>query len=372
MKIPLIDLNITFKEAEEDIRRNFDQIFSTHRYVLGPFQKELEDVISKKIGVKHAVSVSSGTDALLILLMALGIGRDDEVITSDFTFFATAGTVARLGALPVFCDIDKDTLNISPEAVKNLITSRTKAIIPVHIFGQSADMDAIMKIAEENGLYVIEDACQSIYSRYGERYTGSIGHGSAFSFFPSKNLGGLGDAGMVTTSDTELYERIIYLRNHGQTSGYFHTMIGGNFRMDEFQAAGLLAKEKHLEKNNTLRKKNAMHYRGFFEAEGLLEKGLVKVPFERFDHIYHQYVIQAEDRDNLKEYLSENDIGCAVYYPLPLHKQPCFNYLSSASRKYPVTEEACSRALGLPVYPGLEEKAIEHIAGKISEFYKRH
>lgn len=371
MKIPLIDLNITFSEAEKDIRSNFDKIFNTHRYVLGPFQKDLEDVISKKLGVKHAVSVSSGTDALLVILMALGIGRDDEVITTDFTFFATAGTVARLGACPVFCDIDPDTQNLDPGLIPGLITPRTKAIIPVHIFGQSADMDAIMKIAEEHGLYVIEDACQSIYSMYGERYTGSIGHAGAFSFFPSKNLGGLGDSGMVTTNDKELCQKILYLRNHGQTSGYFHTMIGGNFRMDEFQAAGLLAKEKHLDRNNTLRKKNASLYRGFFEAEGLLEKGLVQVPFERYDHIYHQYVIQARDRDSLKDYLSENGIGCAVYYPVPLHKQPCFNYLPSARREYPVTEKACLGALGLPVYPGLEQRAIEYIVGKIREFYSK-
>lgn len=371
MKIPLIDLDITFKEAEEEIRINFDQIFRTHRYVLGPFQKRLEDFIKDHTGSGYAVSVSSGTDALLVIMMALEIGEGDEVILPDFTFFATAGTVARLGAKPVFCDIDEKTQNIDPAQIISKITDRTKAIIPVHIFGQSCDMDPIMRIADEYGLFVIEDACQSIFCRYKGRFTGSIGKASAYSFFPSKNLGGLGDSGMVTTNDKDLFEKIIFLRNHGQTSGYYHTMIGGNFRMDEFQAAGLLAKARFLEKNNNMRRENARLYRECFEERGLLRDKNLILPHEQFDHIYHQYVIRAKNRDGLRDHLAGNNIGCAVYYPLPLHRQPCFEYLKNCDSDFPVTNIICNEALGLPVFPGLKNSEIRYIADKIHDFYSR-
>lgn len=368
MNIPLIDLTITFREAEKQIRKNFDEIFSSQRFVLGPFQKELEDLIKSHIQAKYALSVSSGTDALLIILMALGIQNQDEVIIPDFTFFATAGTVARLGAKPVFCDIDEKTYNIDPLLIKSKITSKTRAILPVHIFGQSSNMDEIEKIAEEYGLFVIEDSCQSIFSRYKDKFTGSIGDASAYSFFPSKNLGGLGDAGMVTTNNSELYEKMLFLRNHGQTTGYYHTMIGGNFRMDEFQAAALLAKAKFLEKNNELRKQNAGIYRKYFNEFALLDN--IVIPYEQFDHIYHQYVIRAKNRNDLKEFLTNNNIGCAVYYPLPLHRQPCFSYIQNDDEDFPVTVTLCNEALGLPVYPGLKDEEIKFIVSKIKEFYQ--
>jgi len=368
MAIPLLDLKEQFQQIEDEVRKNFDAVFASQRFIMGPMQKELEAFIGNMLGAE-ALAVSSGTDALLISLMAQDIQPGDEILVPDFTFFATAGTIARLRAVPIFCDVDRETCNISADSIARKVTDRTRAIIPVHLFGQSADMDAIMELAGEKGLAVIEDACQSIGARYKDKYTATIGNSGAFSFFPSKNLGGMGDGGMVLTRDKALYQKLVHLRNHGQSDRYFHTMVGGNFRMDEFQAAALLAKAPRLSGYNENRRRNAARYNKLLA--GLVDKELVQTPVERYHHVYHQYVIRARDRDKLKQHLDAQGIGNAVYYPVPLHLQPCFAYLGSKDSDFPVTNSLCQDVLALPIFPELTEDQIGQVADQITAFYNR-
>ncbi len=330
--------------------------------------------------------MSSGTDALLLALMALNIGAGDEVITSPFTFFATAGTIARTGARPVFCDIEPETFNLSPAAVQDFIDEhcavqdaqlinrttggRVKALMPVHLYGQSADMDPLMAIARRHGLKVIEDAAQAIGTEYknGAR-AGTIGDVGCFSFFPSKNLGAFGDAGLCTTNDPELAETLRVMRVHGGKPKYFHALIGGNFRIDELQAAVLRVKLKYLDGWTAGRQRNAAYYDAAFAHAGLGAKLRTPVAIAGYRHIFNQYVVRVQNRDALRARLTERGIGCEIYYPVPLHLQQCFAYLNYRTGDFPQSERAAAETLALPIYPELDQVQLAHVVATITEFY---
>jgi dTDP-4-amino-4,6-dideoxygalactose transaminase len=330
---------------------------------------------------KYAFGVSSGTDALLVSLMAIDIKPGDEVITTPYSFFATAGSIARLGARPVFVDIDPDSFNIQVEHIESVITSRTKAIIPVHMTGQSSDMDPILDIAKRYGLYVIEDACQAIGADYKGMRTGSMGHLGCFSFFPSKNLGGYGDCGLVTTNNADLANKVSLLRNHGQRPKYHNLLVGGNFRMDALQAAVLGVKFKYLENWTESRRKHAASYRSFFNSTGIsitlddlrVKRGVV-LPLEAGfgRHIYHLFMIRTKHRDELAPYLKTRRIGCEVYYPVPLHLQDCFRELGYTKGDFPESEKAAEESLALPIYPEISEEMLSRVVEVIAEFHKLH
>ncbi len=377
MEIPLLDLKAQYASIKDEIQAAVDEVFDSQYFILGPKVKELEQEISRYSETSFALGVSSGTDALLISLMALGIEPGDEVITTPFTFFSTAGVIARLNATPKFVDIDPDTYNIDPEKLESAITRRTKAIIPVHLFGQCADMDPILKTASKHALPVIEDAAQSIGAQYKHKKAGSMGELGIFSFFPSKNLGGAGDGGMVITRDSAFYDRLEALRVHGARAKYFHKIVGGNFRLDALQAAVLLVKIKYLDSWSEKRRKNAALYNRLFAQSGLIEKGIIRTPVEvykdsgdRNHHIYNQYTLRTRSRDKLREYLREQGISTAIYYPLPLHLQECFKDLGYLRGDFPGAEKASGSVLSLPVYPELTNSQQEYIVEKMSDFYK--
>ena len=367
MRIPLLNLKAQYEAIKPEIDQAVAEVFATQQFINGPQVGELERAVADYSGCAHGVGVSSGSDALLIALMAENIGPGDEVITTPYTFFATAGAVARVGAKPVFVDIDPATFNIDSEQIEKAVTSRTKAIIPVHLFGQMAEMDMVMDIANRYGLIIIEDAAQAIGAEYKGRRAGSIGHYGTFSFFPSKNLGGAGDGGLVVCQDAERAERLKILRNHGSKPKYFHKFIGGNFRLDTLQAAVVLAKLKHLDAWTAVRQEHARVYRRLFEASGLTEKGLM-LPAETMDrHIYNQFVIRCQNRDGLKAHLHENGVGTEVYYPLPLHLQECFAYLGHQRGDFPHAEQAAAGSLALPIDPVLSEEALEYVVSIITQ-----
>lgn len=367
MKVPLLDLKAQYNSIRDEIDQAVAEVFASQQFINGPQVGELEQAVADYSGCTFGVGVSSGSDALLIALMAEDIGPGDEVITTPYTFFATAGAVARLGATPVFVDIDPVTFNIDPGRIEAAITSRTKAIIPVHLFGQMAEMDTIMDIAARHGLLVIEDAAQAIGAEYKGRRAGSLGHYGTFSFFPSKNLGGAGDGGMVVCQDAERGEKLRVLRNHGSKPKYFHKFIGGNFRLDTLQAAVVLAKLKHLDAWTEARQGHARAYREMFENAGLLENGVV-LPSERTDrHIYNQFVIRCQDRDGLKKHLADNGVSTEVYYPLPLHLQECFAYLGHTKGDFPQAERAAAESLALPIDPVLSEDALAYVVSTINQ-----
>jgi len=379
MKVPLLDLKAQYFSIKEEIKSAIDEVLETQRFILGPKVDELERRIAAYSGTKYAIGVSSGTDALLVSLMALEIKLDDEVITTPFTFFSTAGAIARLNAKPVFVDIDPVTYNINPNNIEAAITKKTRAIIPVHLFGQCADMDPIMEIARKYNLLVIEDAAQSIGAEYKGRKAGSMGDIGIFSFFPSKNLGGYGDGGMVVTNDEDLYQRIKILRVHGASPKYYHKVIGGNFRLDALQAAVLLVKLKYLDEWSRKRRENAEYYDRRFTQSGLAEKGLITTPAAVYKesgdknyHIYNQYTIRTKnegDRDKLRSYLKENGIGTEIYYPLPLHLQECFSELGYKKGSFPVAEKAAATVFSLPIYPELTPYQQDYIVEKITIFF---
>jgi len=352
--VPLLDLKAQYDTIREEIRAKVDEVMDQQAFIMGPEVAAFEEEVAAYCGSGcQAVGVSSGTDALLLAMMALDIGRGDEVITTPFSFFATAGCIVRLGAVPVFVDIEADTFNIDPSRIEAAVTERTKAIIVVHLFGQCAEMDAILEIARRRGLAVIEDAAQAIGAEYRGRRAGSMGDAGCFSFFPSKNLGGFGDGGMVVATAADLAERMKLLRVHGAPSGYIHEQVGGNFRLDALQAAVLRIKLRHLDAWSDGRRANAADYRRRFEAAGLAA-GEVIVPVEKQDrHIYNQYVIRVKQRDRLREHLKALSIGHSVYYPLPLHLQPCFADLGGREGDMPVAEKAAGEVLALPVYSEL-------------------
>ncbi len=370
MPVPLLDLTAQFKTMREEILAEITEVCDSQRFILGPKVEKLEKEIAEYCGAKAACGVTSGSDALLIALMAEKIGAGDEVITTPFTFFATVGAIARTGAKPVFADIDPGTFNIDPAKIEEKITPRTKAIIPVHLFGQCADMDPIMEIARKHNLIVIEDACQAIGSAYKGRRTGSMGDYAAFSFFPSKNLGCFGDGGIVTANDPEKAELLKIYRNHGQTGTYVHKYVGGNFRLDALQAAVLSIKLRYLDSWAAARRKNAAEYAKLFAEAGV--KGIT-LPFTAdytSEHIYNQFSVLVADgkRDALKAYLAEKQIGCAVYYPLSLHLQECFAELGGKPGDCPVSERISGEILALPIYPESTSEMRREVVQAIAEF----
>lgn len=353
--IPLLDLKAGYGQIRDEIRAAVDRVIESQGFILGPEVEGLEEEVAAYSQCSYGIGVSSGTDALMAALMAIDIKPGDEVITAPYTFFATAGTIWRLGAKPVFVDIEPATYNIDPALIEQAITARTRAIMPVHLFGQMAEMDSIMEIANRYNLTVIEDAAQAIGSEYKGRRAGSIGHLGCFSFFPSKNLGGFGDGGMVTTNDAALAERVRLLRNHGAFPKYYHKFVGGNFRLDALQAAILRIKLKHLDSWSEGRQRNAALYRELFISAGLTQVGL---PYEAPDrrHIYNQFVIRVPRRDGVMACLKENRIGTEIYYPVPLHLQECFADLGHREGDLPASETAAKESLALPVYPELSDQ----------------
>jgi dTDP-4-amino-4,6-dideoxygalactose transaminase len=364
--IPLLDLNAQYETIREEVEEAVRRVFETQRFVFGPEVESLEAEFASFCGSSFGVGVSSGTDALLVALMAEGIGPGDEVITSPFTFFATAGCVHRLGARPVFVDIDPLTYNIVPASIEAAVTDRTRAIVPVHLYGQPAEMGPIMDLADAHELLVIEDACQAVGAEYRGLRAGSLGHYGCFSFFPSKNLGGAGDAGFVTTSDSERAERLRHLRNHGETSRYHHKLIGGNFRLDALQAAVLRVKLRHLDGWNIARSDNADAYRDMFVEAGLDSVVVLPTPQEHCRHVFHQFVIRIPERDQVLKQLQGRGIGCQIYYPVPLHLQECFEFLGFRKGDFPVSEQAAQEVLALPIYPELTREQIGRIVEEVA------
>jgi dTDP-4-amino-4,6-dideoxygalactose transaminase len=384
--VPLLDLKAQFAQIRAEVMPAIDQVCASQHFILGAHVHALEEEIARYCGASAGIGVSSGTDALLLALMALGIGAGDEVITSPFTFFATAGTIARTGARPVFCDIEPLAFNLSPAAVQAFIDEgctkqagqlvnratggRVKALMPVHLYGQSADMAPLMAMARQHGLRVIEDAAQAIGTAYtnGQR-VGTFGDVGCFSFFPSKNLGAFGDAGLCTTNDAELAESMRVLRVHGGKPKYFHAVIGGNFRIDELQAAVLRVKLKYLDGWTEGRQRNAAYYDSAFAGAGLGQKLRTPVAIAGGRHIFNQYVVRVERRDALRQRLTENHIGTEIYYPVPLHLQACFAYLNYHAGDFPHSEQAAEETLALPIYPELDEAQLAHVVSTIANFY---
>jgi len=365
MPVPLLDLKAQYATIREEIRAAVDGVLESQYFILGPEVEELEAEVAEYSQTKFGIGVSSGTDAILVALMAIDIQPGDEVITTPYTFFATAGCIARLGAIPVFVDIDPATYNIDPTNIEAAITERTKAIMPVHLYGQMADMDPIMEIANRHNLIVIEDGAQAIGSEYKGRRAGSIGHMGTFSFFPSKNLGGLGDGGMVVTNDAELAERLNILRKHGSQPKYYHKFVGGNFRLDAIQAAPLRVKLRYLDSWSTARQKNADTYRSMF-AEANLPGLEMPVAHAHNRHIYNQFIVRTPHRDSLMAHLKTNKIGCEIYYPVPMHTQECFAYLGCKADDFPLSESAALETVAIPIYPELTLEMQESVLDVIS------
>ena len=357
MTIPLLDLKAQYAGIKQEIDRSLVKIMAGGSYILGQNVRALEEEIARYCGVEYGIGVASGTDALLLALMAFGIEAGDEVITTPYTFFATAEVVSWLGATPVFVDIDPKTYNIDVNIIEEKITEKTRAIIPVHIFGQMADMDIIMELAHKYNLIVIEDACQAFGASYKGRKAGSIGHAACFSFFPTKNLGAYGDGGMVVTNDQEAAEMIKMLRTHGSSKEYFHEFLGMNSRLDEIQAAVLRIKLKYLDKWNCLRREKAALYKSLLRDSGLI------LPFEEAWnlHVYHLFIVRSLERDRLRERLVKEGIGCGVYYPLPLHLQNVYLHLGYREGDLPEAERASRETLALPLYPELNEEDIKKV-----------
>jgi dTDP-4-amino-4,6-dideoxygalactose transaminase len=368
--VPLLDLHRQNGPLRQQLLDAIACVADTQHFILGPAVADFESAIARYLEVKHAFGVSSGTDALLLALMALDIGAGDEVVTSTFSFFATAGCVARVGAKPVLVDIDPETFNLDPEATKRAITPRTKAIIPVHLYGQSADLTPILAMARDAGVAVIEDAAQAIGTRYQGQLVGALGDVGCFSFFPSKNLGAFGDAGLVTTNDDALAGRLRIFRTHGAEPKYFHKYIGGNFRIDTVQAAILHVKLPYLSAWTDERRRNADRYRALFAKRNL--HGRVTLPVERPGdfHIYNQFVVRAADRDGLQRHLKTKGVGTEIYYPVPFHMQECFAYLGHKQGDFPHAEAAAASVLALPIYSELTEEQQEYVVESVASFYE--
>jgi len=382
MEIPLLDLKAQFATIRDEVRAVIDRVLESQHFILGPEVEALEKEIAAYSQCKYGIGVSSGTDALLVALMAIEIKPGDEVITTPFTFFATAGCIARLGAKPKFVDIDPITFNLDPEQIESAITDHTCAIIPVHLYGQMAEMDPMMDIARRHNLYVIEDAAQAIGAEYKERRAGSIGHLGCFSFFPSKNLGGFGDGGMVVTNDAKLADRVKLLRNHGYCPKYYNKVVGGNFRLDAIQAAVLRIKLKYLDQWTAARQHNAATYRQLFEQAGIavhaedhdsFEAGKgVKLPQEAAHrhHIYNQFVMRIGNhkRDALRAHLKQQGIETEIYYPVPMHLQECFANFGHRIGEFLQSESAAAQTLALPIYPELAETQQQQVVNAVRDF----
>ncbi len=395
MQVPLLDLKAQLAPLREEILREVTDVIDSTRYIMGPKVDELERNIAAYCGTPFALGVSSGTDALLVALMAMGVGPGDLVVTSSYTFFATVGSILRLGARPLFVDIDPCTYNISPEKMAEILaadparTAKIKVILPVHLYGQCADMVRILPLAEKYGIPVLEDAAQAIGADYpmvvnGEtewRKAGSMGTAGCFSFFPSKNLGGIGDGGMIVSCDQELDKRMRIIRVHGDAGGYEHRVVGGNFRLDPLQATVLSVKLPHLPVWHGGRRENAAVYNRLFTEAGLVDSGKIRLPQAVYKeaaesspdapeyHIYNQYVVRVEERDAVIRFLHEEGVGAAIYYPVPLHRQQCLAGLGYDHVQLPETEKAAKETLALPIYPELSEEMLAHVVGRIAAYF---
>jgi dTDP-4-amino-4,6-dideoxygalactose transaminase len=387
MQVPLLDLKLQYRPLAAEIQAAIDKVCASQAFILGPGVKELEAAIAVYSQCRYGIGVSSGTDALLLALMALEIGPGDEVMTSPFTFFATAGTIARAGARPLFCDIDPASFNLSPDAVSAFIAEqcerrsdglvnkstggRIKALMPVHLYGQTADMEPLMRLARQHGLRVIEDAAQAIGAADAhQKRACSFGDIGCLSFFPTKNLGAFGDAGMCVTNDAALAERMDILRVHGGKPKYYHSLIGGNFRIDELQAVVLSIKLKHLDAWTAGRQRNAAFYDSAFARAKLGDAVRTPQAVPGVRHIYNQYVIRTHDRDRLRVHLSAAGVGTEIYYPIPLHLQKCFEYLGHGSGDFPFSERAAEETLALPIFPELTETQLQYVVDSIAAFYR--
>ena len=387
MQVPLLDLKLQYRPLAAEIQAVIEKVCASQAFILGPAVKELEAGVAAYSQCKYGIGVSSGTDALLLALMTLEIGAGDEVITSPFTFFATAGTIARAGAKPLFCDIDPESFNLAPDAVATFIArhcerrgsdlvnkstgGRVKALMPVHLYGQTADMTALMDLARQHGLRIIEDAAQAIGAEDADRRRAcSLGDIGCLSFFPTKNLGAFGDAGMCVTQDAALAERMDILRVHGGKPKYYHSFIGGNFRIDEIQAAVLNVKLRHLDEWSAARQRNAAFYDAAFGRARLGEAVRTPRAASGVRHIYNQYVIRAKDRDRLRAHLAAAGVGSEIYYPIPLHLQKCFEYLGHKAGDFPHSEQAAAETLALPIFPELTETQLQYVVDTIGHFYR--
>ena len=385
--VPLLDLKPQYRALKAELDAAMLDVAESQMFILGPAVRELEEKVAAYCGAKYGIGVSSGTDALLVALMALDSGPGDEVLTSPYTFFATGGAIARTGARPVYLDIDPVTYNLEPfrlrefletlceardgQLVNRVTGGRVKAIMPVHLYGQAADMDPITELAARFGLRVIEDAAQAIGTEYrGGRRVGGLGDIGCFSFFPTKNLGAFGDGGLCTTNDEALATRLKQLRVHGMEPKYYHAMIGGNFRLDELQAAVLLVKLPHLDDWHAGRQRNAAYYDRAFEAAGLGDEVFTPVAVPGQRHIYNQYVVRVPERDRLRAHLAECGVGSEVYYPVPLHMQECFGYLGYKPEDCPESARAAAETLALPIFPELTEEQLQHVVDSIASFVK--
>ena len=366
--VPLLDLQAQYAPIRDEVLAAITRVCDSQRFIMGPEITSLEHELAALIGVKHAVAVSSGTDAILLALMALGIGPGDEVVTTTYSFFATAGCIARVGAKPVLVDIDPVTYNIDTSAVEAAITPRTRAIMPVHLYGLSADMDPILRAAEKAGVAIVEDAAQAIGSVYHGKPAGGMGQFGCFSFFPSKNLGAFGDAGLVTTNDASLAKRAELLRMHGMEPKYYHQLVGGNFRMDALQAAVLRVKAPHLAAWTEARRLNAKRYATLFREAGLLDRLVLPVEPPGLHHIYNQFVIRVPHRDDLKAFLDGRGIGNEIYYPVPFHLQQCFADLGYVRGTFPHAERAASQTIAIPIYSEISIEQQQAVVSAIAEF----
>ena len=377
MGVPLLDLKAHHEPLHREIMAALEQTFRSQAFILGPDVAKLEERVAVYSHAQYGIGVSSGTDALLLALMAIGVGYGDEVITTPYSFFATAGAVARLGAKPVFVDIDPKTYNLDPSRLAKAVTPRTRAVIPVHLYGQCADMAPILELARSNNFKVIEDAAQAIGAEYSDgRRAGSMGTIGCLSFFPSKNLGCLGDGGMVVTNDQNLADRMKVLRVHGGKPKYYHKLIGGNFRLDTIQAAVLNVKLNYLDDWTKRRQDNAQRYEQLFRETAPVQKGNVQLPdavyrnsAAKHYHIYNQFILHVERRDDLMVHLKQKNIGCEIYYPVPFHLQECFKYLGYKEGDFPESERAAKGTLAIPIYPELGAAQQAEVVESIASFY---
>lgn len=373
MKIPILDLSVQHEKIATEIQAAVARVLNSQQFILGPEVRELEREIAPYCQCAEAIGCASGSDALLLALMACGVGPGDEVITTPFSFFATVGSIVRLGARAVFVDIDESTFNIDAKRIEAAITERTRAIMPVHLFGQCAEMDRINELAGLNKIAVIEDAAQAIGAEYQGRRAGSLGIVGCFSFYPSKNLGGAGDGGLLTTNDPGMAETLRTLRSHGAKRKYYHDRVGINSRLDSLQAAILRVKFRYLDQWVAARRKNAQRYRDLFDEAELVSSGAVRLPAESGSalHVYNQFVIRARDRDKLRACLAERGVGTEIYYPVPLHAQACFKNMGHQIGDFPESERAAEEVLAIPVYPELSESAQTYVVETIGSFYRQ-
>ena len=369
MAVALLDLQPQYQRIRAEIQAVIQEVCDSQRFILGPEVEAFEAELATYCGSEYAVGVSSGTDAILLSLMAYGVGPGDEVITTPYTFFATIGCIARLGAKPVLVDIDPADFNIDSRQIESKISAQTKAIMPVHLYGQCAEMSSILEVAERHNIPVVEDAAQAIGAKYNGQLSGSLGHSGCFSFFPSKNLGAFGDAGMVTTNDALFADKLKSLRMHGETKRYHHRFVGGNFRIDALQAAVLRVKLKHLDSWAAGRVKNAARYQELFSEHNLLEHVSLPTELPKRHHVYNQFILRAERRDELIEFLRSKEIGCNIYYPIPLHLQECFEYLGHQEGDFPESERAAKETLALPIYAELSDEQLCEVVQAVRDFY---